>query len=60
VLSCGVMHQIDVVEDVAVAYGYNNIQPLWRDLPTTGSSRREQRLINIARELMSVQAIKEV
>ena len=31
------MHQIDVVEDVAVAYGYNNIEPLWRDLPTTGS-----------------------
>ncbi|MCW4019448.1 MAG: phenylalanine--tRNA ligase subunit beta [Candidatus Bathyarchaeota archaeon] len=47
-----VMHQADLVEDVAVAYGYNNIEPLWRDLPTTGAPRPEQQLINIARELM--------
>ncbi len=47
-----VMHPIDVVEDVAVAYGYNNIEPLWRDLPTTGCQRPEQQLVNTARELM--------
>jgi len=47
-----VMHPIDVVEDVAVAFGYNNIIPLWRDLPTTGYQRPEQQLVNTARELM--------
>lgn len=47
-----IMHSIDVVEDVAVAYGYNNIEPLWRDLPTSGAQRPQQRLVNIARELM--------
>ncbi len=47
-----VMHPIDLVEDVAVAFGYNNIEPLWRDLPTTGAARPQQRLINVARELM--------
>ena len=47
-----VMHQVDLIEDVAVAYGYNNIEPLWRDLPTTGRAKPEQHLIDIARELM--------
>ncbi len=47
-----IMHQVDLIEDVAVAYGYNNIEPLWRDLPTTGQARPEQRLLNVARELM--------
>jgi phenylalanyl-tRNA synthetase beta chain len=55
-----VMHQIDVVEDIAVAYGYNNIEPLWRDLPTTGAARPEQRLLNIARELMVGAGYQEV
>ena len=55
-----VMHQIDVVEDIAVAYGYNNIEPLWRDLPTTGAARIEQRLLNIARELMVGAGYQEV
>ena len=31
-----VMHPIDLVEDVAIAYDYNNIKPLWREMPTTG------------------------
>ena len=55
-----VMHQIDIVEDVAVAYGYNNIEPLWRDLPTTGSQKPEQRLTNTARELMVGAGYQEV
>ncbi|MCW4045089.1 MAG: phenylalanine--tRNA ligase subunit beta [Candidatus Bathyarchaeota archaeon] len=55
-----VMHMVDLVEDVAVAYGYNNIEPLWRELPTTGSERAEQRFINIARELMVGLGYQEV
>jgi phenylalanyl-tRNA synthetase beta chain len=47
-----IMHQVDIIEDVAVAYGYNNIEPLWRELPTTGKARPEQRLLDTARELM--------
>lgn len=47
-----VMHQVDLIEDVAVAYGYNNIQPLWRELATTGKAKADQQQINIARELM--------
>jgi phenylalanyl-tRNA synthetase beta chain len=47
-----VMHQVDIIEDVAIAYGYNNIEPIWRELPTTGRAKPDQRYIDIARELM--------
>jgi phenylalanyl-tRNA synthetase beta chain len=47
-----VMHQVDIIEDVAIAYGYNNIEPIWRDLPTTGAAKPDQRFIDVARELM--------
>jgi phenylalanyl-tRNA synthetase beta chain len=47
-----VMHQVDIIEDVAIAYGYNNIKPLWRELPTTGKAHPSQPLINTARDLM--------
>lgn len=55
-----VMHPIDLVEDVAIAYGYNRIKPLWRKLPTTGCERPEQGLLNVARELMVGLGFQEV
>lgn len=47
-----VMHQVDLIEDVAIAYGYNNIEPNWRELPTIGRAKPDQHLINLARDLM--------
>jgi phenylalanyl-tRNA synthetase beta chain len=47
-----VMHSVDLIEDVAIAYGYNNMKCLWREMPTTGKTKPEQQLIDIARELM--------
>lgn len=47
-----VNHQVDLVEDVAVAYGYNNIEANWRELPTIGRAKPDQHLINLARDLM--------
>jgi len=55
-----VMHQVDLVEDIAIAYGYNSIEPLWRELPTTGGVRSEQRLIDVAREFMVGLGFQEV
>jgi phenylalanyl-tRNA synthetase beta chain len=55
-----IMHMVDLVEDVAIAYGYNNIEPLWRELPTTGSARPEQHLIDVARELMVGLGFQEI
>ena len=47
-----VMHQVDLIEDIAIVYGYNNVECLWRDMPTTGREKPDQRQIDIARELM--------
>ncbi len=55
-----VMHQVDLIEDVAIAYGYNNIEPVWRDLPTTGCVKPVQRLLDKARELMVGSGFQEV
>jgi phenylalanyl-tRNA synthetase beta chain len=55
-----VMHQADLVEDIAIAYGYNNIEPSWHELPTTGCLRPEQRLIDTAREFMVGLSFQEV
>ena len=46
-----VMHQVDIIEDVAIAYGYNNIEPTWREMPTTGCAKPDQHYIDVAREL---------
>jgi phenylalanyl-tRNA synthetase beta chain len=55
-----VMHQIDLVEDIAIAHGYNVIKPLWRKLPTTGGMKPEQSLLDTARELMVGLGFQEV
>jgi phenylalanyl-tRNA synthetase beta chain len=54
------MHQVDIVEDVAIAYGYNNIEAVWRDLPTTGCAKPLQRLLDKARVLMVGSGFQEV
>jgi phenylalanyl-tRNA synthetase beta chain len=55
-----VMHPVDLVEDVAIAFDYNHIKPLWREMPTTGSMRPEQRMIDVAVELMVGLGFQEV
>jgi phenylalanyl-tRNA synthetase beta chain len=47
-----IMHQVDLIEDIAIAYDYNNIEARWRELPTTGQAKPNQHFINVARELM--------
>jgi phenylalanyl-tRNA synthetase beta chain len=55
-----VMHPIDLVEDVAIAYGYNRIKPLWREIPTTGYVQPKQGVLDVARELMIGLGFQEV
>jgi phenylalanyl-tRNA synthetase beta chain len=55
-----IMHQVDLIEDVAIAYGYNNIEPLWRELSTTGRAKQDQRLIDIARDLLVGSGYQEI
>jgi phenylalanyl-tRNA synthetase beta chain len=47
-----IMHQVDIIEDIAIAYGYNNINPNWREIPTIGKAKPDQHVINLVRDLM--------
>ncbi len=47
-----VLHPIDVVEDIAIAYNYNRIQPRWPQLPTVGALLPETGFRDLVRELM--------
>ena len=55
-----VMHPVDLMEDIAIAYGYNKVEPVWRDLPTTGCVKPAQRLLDKARELMVGSGFQEI
>jgi len=55
-----VMHQVDLIEDVAIAYGFNKIESVWRDLPTTGCVKPVQRLLDKARVLMVGSGFQEI
>lgn len=46
-----IMHPFDVIEDIAVTYGYSNIQPKPMKSYTVGSASRITKLIDLAREI---------
>ncbi|KYH40179.1 MAG: phenylalanyl-tRNA synthetase subunit beta [Candidatus Bathyarchaeota archaeon B26-2] len=55
-----VMHPIDVVEDIAIAYDYNRIEPRWPKLPTVGSKAPQCILRDAVREVMVGLGFQEV
>jgi phenylalanyl-tRNA synthetase beta chain len=48
-----VMHQYDLIEDVVIAYGYNNVDPELPEIATTGTENRFTRFTNTVRETMT-------
>ena len=55
-----IMHAVDVVEDVAIAYGYNNIKPLEPEIATPGKLLYETSKNNLIREIMIGMQMQEV
>ncbi len=47
-----IMHSSDVIEDIIIRYGYNNIEPVVPDLPTRGSVSEMNRFSDAVRDLM--------
>ena len=47
-----IMHPIDLVEDVAIAYDYNRIKPAWPEHATPGGVSDQTRFSSLIRELM--------
>jgi phenylalanyl-tRNA synthetase beta chain len=48
-----IMHPVDLVEDVAIAYGYHNIVPLMVPTMTVGTEQESQRQAEVVRRAMT-------
>ena len=55
-----IMHPVDVVEDVAIMYGYDRIEPVVPQIMTVGSISEEERFANLVREVMIGFGFQEV
>lgn len=55
-----ILHPIDIVEDIAIAYDYNRIPDEWPNLPTIGELSSETEFRNLIRELMVGLGFQEV
>lgn len=55
-----IMHPIDIIEDIAIAYGYNNIKPQWPQLPTIGSTSPQKHSNDLIREIMIGLGFQEI
>ena len=55
-----IMHFIDIIEDIAIAYGYNNIKPRWPQLPTIGFTSSQKHFSDLIREIMIGLGFQEV
>jgi phenylalanyl-tRNA synthetase beta chain len=55
-----IMHPVDIAEDIAIAYGYNKIEPRWQRLPTTGSLSSHTEFCDLVREIMIGLGFQEI
>lgn len=55
-----IMHPIDIVEDIAIAYDLNRIEPRWPKISTVGGLSKETRLRSLVREVMVGLGYQEV
>jgi phenylalanyl-tRNA synthetase beta chain len=55
-----IMHPIDIVEDVAIAYDYNKMRPKWPQLLTVGALSDETKFRNLTREIMVGSGFQEI
>jgi phenylalanyl-tRNA synthetase beta chain len=55
-----IMHQRDVIEDIVISYGYNNIEPVIPKLATTGSQNKVEKASNTVADLMVGMGFQEI
>lgn len=55
-----ILHPVDIIEDIATAYGLNNMRPKWPSEPTTGGLSPVEEYSDIVRELMIGLGFQEV
>jgi phenylalanyl-tRNA synthetase beta chain len=55
-----ILHPVDIMEDIAIAYGFSDIAPETARLPFTGEASRMEEFSNRIRELMAGLGFQEV
>jgi phenylalanyl-tRNA synthetase beta chain len=55
-----IMHPVDLIEDIAIAYGYNKIKPRWQRLPVSGGTTPKSEFSDLVREIMVGLGYQEV
>ncbi len=57
---CDILHMIDVIEDVAIGFGYNKIEPVLPKIATIGKQSEIERFTSKVRDLMIGLGFQEV
>jgi len=55
-----ILHFVDIIEDISIAYGYNNFEPELPRLPTVGRPHPFEQFCNRVREMMTGTGFQEV
>ena len=55
-----IMHAVDIVEDIAISYGYNNIIPIEPEISTSGKLLDKTEKNNLIREIMVGMQFQEI
>jgi phenylalanyl-tRNA synthetase beta chain len=55
-----IMHPVDIIEDIGIAYGLNQVKPRWPPHPTVGGITSQQEFDDLLREIMVGLGFQEV
>ena len=55
-----ILHEVDLIEDVAIGYGINNMSPVLPKLPTTGKKHEKEKISEKIREIMTGFEMQEI
>lgn len=55
-----IMHPVDIIEDIGIAYGLNQVKPRWPPHATVGGITREDEFNDLLREIMVGLGFQEV
>lgn len=55
-----ILHEVDIIEDIAIAYGYDNLIPELPEVATTAEESKEQRIKTEISEILVGQGLTEI
>lgn len=55
-----ILHEVDIIEDIAIAYGYDNLVPEIPKVATIGSESKESKIISKISEILSGLGLLEI